>query len=140
MDKLTTPQDAVNTQVQSMVRQFSLMSLSFLGRHSATKGIIIAMICTFFDAFNVPVFWPILVMYFIMLFCITMKRQIKVTDQTFQHSPDISADTLHTGTLIRHTSALTELNIDLVLLVPSAGHYALLQRDNCCELSSGSFL
>ncbi|KAL4622574.1 protein RER1 [Arapaima gigas] len=45
--------------------------------HSATKGIIIAMICTFFDAFNVPVFWPILVMYFIMLFCITMKRQIK---------------------------------------------------------------
>lgn len=47
-------------------------------RHSATKGIVIAMICTFFDAFNVPVFWPILVMYFIMLFCITMKRQIKV--------------------------------------------------------------
>ncbi|KAF0036445.1 hypothetical protein F2P81_011757 [Scophthalmus maximus] len=47
--------------------------------HSATKGIVIAMICTFFDAFNVPVFWPILVMYFIMLFCITMKRQIKVS-------------------------------------------------------------
>lgn len=47
-------------------------------RHSATKGIVIAMICTFFEAFNVPVFWPILVMYFIMLFCITMKRQIKV--------------------------------------------------------------
>ncbi|KPP57453.1 protein RER1-like [Scleropages formosus] len=45
--------------------------------HSATKGIVIAMICTFFEAFNVPVFWPILVMYFIMLFCITMKRQIK---------------------------------------------------------------
>ncbi|CAH7448561.1 Rer1 [Phodopus roborovskii] len=44
---------------------------------SATKGILVAMICTFFEAFNVPVFWPILVMYFIMLFCITMKRQIK---------------------------------------------------------------
>ncbi|PWA30912.1 hypothetical protein CCH79_00010611, partial [Gambusia affinis] len=48
-----------------------------LALHSATKGIVIAMICTFFEAFNVPVFWPILVMYFIMLFCITMKRQIK---------------------------------------------------------------
>lgn len=36
------------------------------------------MVCTFFEAFNVPVFWPILVMYFVMLFCITMKRQIKV--------------------------------------------------------------
>uniref|UniRef100_A0A670IEZ5 Protein RER1 n=1 Tax=Podarcis muralis TaxID=64176 RepID=A0A670IEZ5_PODMU len=46
-------------------------------RHSATKGILVAMTCTFFEAFNVPVFWPILVMYFIMLFCITMKRQIK---------------------------------------------------------------
>ncbi|XP_018083345.1 protein RER1 isoform X2 [Xenopus laevis] len=45
--------------------------------HSATKGVVVAMGCTFFDAFNVPVFWPILVMYFIMLFCITMKRQIK---------------------------------------------------------------
>lgn len=47
-------------------------------RHAATKGILVAMVCTFFEAFNVPVFWPILVMYFIMLFCITMKRQIKV--------------------------------------------------------------
>lgn len=34
--------------------------------------------CTFFEAFNVPVFWPILLLYFITLFCITMKRQIKV--------------------------------------------------------------
>lgn len=50
----------------------------FALRHAATKGILVAMICTFFEAFNVPVFWPILVMYFIMLFCITMKRQIKV--------------------------------------------------------------
>ncbi|XP_040980107.1 protein RER1 isoform X2 [Harpia harpyja] len=53
-----------------------LILILFL-RHSATKGILVAMACTFFEAFNVPVFWPILVMYFIMLFCITMKRQIK---------------------------------------------------------------
>ncbi|XP_014662938.1 PREDICTED: protein RER1-like [Priapulus caudatus] len=45
--------------------------------YSATKGIVIALICTFFEVFNIPVFWPILVMYFITLFCITMKRQIK---------------------------------------------------------------
>jgi hypothetical protein len=31
---------------------------------------------TFFQAFNVPVFWPILLMYFIILFVLTMKRQI----------------------------------------------------------------
>lgn len=45
--------------------------------HSAMKAILIATFCTFFELFNVPVFWPILVMYFIILFCVTMKRQIK---------------------------------------------------------------
>lgn len=62
-----------------------LTRVTSLCRHSATKGIVIAMVCTFFEVFNVPVFWPILVMYFIMLFCITMKRQIKVnTHKTVQ--------------------------------------------------------
>ena len=46
--------------------------------YSATKATVIAFCCTFFELFNVPVFWPILVMYFLTLFCITMKRQIKV--------------------------------------------------------------
>ncbi|KAB7508019.1 Protein RER1 [Armadillidium nasatum] len=45
--------------------------------YSVTKSTLIACFCTFFQFFNVPVFWPILVMYFITLFCITMKRQIK---------------------------------------------------------------
>ena len=51
----------------------------FLYRYSALKSVIVATICTFFDALNVPVFWPILVMYFFILFTITMKRQIKVS-------------------------------------------------------------
>jgi len=45
--------------------------------YSYSKSIVIAMVCTFFDALNIPVFWPILVMYFIILFTLTMKRQIK---------------------------------------------------------------
>ncbi|XP_043281888.1 protein RER1 [Venturia canescens] len=45
--------------------------------YSVSKSTIIALICTLFECFNIPVFWPILVMYFITLFCITMKRQIK---------------------------------------------------------------
>ena len=32
---------------------------------------------TFFQVFNIPVFWPILLLYFIALFFLTMKRQIK---------------------------------------------------------------
>ena len=32
---------------------------------------------TFFKMFDIPVFWPILLLYFIALFVLTMKRQIK---------------------------------------------------------------
>lgn len=53
--------------------------------YSVTKSTIIAIICTFFDCFNIPVFWPILVMYFITLFCITMKRQIRVSHKYEKH-------------------------------------------------------
>lgn len=31
---------------------------------------------TFFSIFDIPVFWPILLMYFIVLFAMTMKNQI----------------------------------------------------------------
>ncbi|KAL7072053.1 hypothetical protein ACQ4LE_008455 [Meloidogyne hapla] len=43
---------------------------------STMKSTLIAFTCTFFELFDVPVFWPILVMYFIVLTCLTMKRQI----------------------------------------------------------------
>ncbi|KAK0407637.1 hypothetical protein QR680_003506 [Steinernema hermaphroditum] len=43
---------------------------------STMKSTLIAFGCTFFEVFDVPVFWPILVMYFFVLFFLTMKRQI----------------------------------------------------------------
>lgn len=45
--------------------------------YSIVRSTVLAISLTFFEVFNIPVFWPILVMYFITLFCITMKRQIK---------------------------------------------------------------
>ena len=39
-------------------------------------AVIIAHLCTFVQALDVPVFWPVLVMYFIILFVVTMRRQI----------------------------------------------------------------
>ena len=45
--------------------------------YSSTKAVCIAMCMTFFNLFNIPVFWPILLLYFIVLFLLTMKRQIK---------------------------------------------------------------
>ncbi|BFG41496.1 hypothetical protein CerSpe_277700 [Prunus speciosa] len=44
--------------------------------YSFTKAFCIAFVMTFFSAFDVPVFWPILLCYWIVLFVLTMRRQI----------------------------------------------------------------
>ena len=41
-----------------------------------TRAVIMSFAMTFFEMFNIPVFWPVLVVYFFVLFFITMKRQI----------------------------------------------------------------
>ncbi|GFS35219.1 Rer1 family protein [Actinidia rufa] len=44
--------------------------------YSITKAFCVAFVLTFFSAFDVPVFWPILLFYWVILFFSTMKRQI----------------------------------------------------------------
>ncbi|XP_073133996.1 protein RER1A-like [Henckelia pumila] len=44
--------------------------------HSLTKAFCFVFVLTFFSAFDVPVFWPILLFYWLILFISTMKRQI----------------------------------------------------------------
>jgi len=44
---------------------------------SASKAVMISIIMTFFAIFDIPVFWPILLLYFMILFTVTMKKQIK---------------------------------------------------------------
>ncbi len=39
--------------------------------HSATRAVAIAFVCSWFSVFDVPVFWPVLVMYWFMLFVLT---------------------------------------------------------------------
>lgn len=46
-------------------------------RLSATRATLIAIICSFFEMFDVPVYWPILVVYWFVLFLLTMRRQIQ---------------------------------------------------------------
>lgn len=41
--------------------------------HSATRAIVIGFFCSWFEIFNVPVFWPVLVMYWFILFFLTSK-------------------------------------------------------------------
>ncbi|KAL8153938.1 hypothetical protein V2J09_011698 [Rumex salicifolius] len=45
-------------------------------KYAITKAFLVAFIMTFFSIFDVPVFWPILLCYWIILFALTMKRQI----------------------------------------------------------------
>lgn len=45
-------------------------------RYSITKAFIVAFMLTFISVLDVPVFWPILLCYWIVLFVLTMKRQI----------------------------------------------------------------
>lgn len=47
-----------------------------ISRYAITKAFCIAFLMTFFSLFDVPVFWPILLCYWIVLFVLTMKRQI----------------------------------------------------------------
>lgn len=44
--------------------------------YSMTRAFCIAFVMTFFSMFDVPVFWPILLFYWLMLFILTMKKQI----------------------------------------------------------------
>jgi len=43
----------------------------------SAKSLLVSFSMTFFPVFDVPVFWPILLMYFIMLFTMTMKQQLR---------------------------------------------------------------
>ncbi|OBZ69934.1 Protein rer1 [Grifola frondosa] len=44
---------------------------------SATRATVIALFCSFSEMFDIPVYWPILVVYFFVLFLLTMRRQIQ---------------------------------------------------------------
>ena len=39
--------------------------------------LLVAIFCTFFEAFNLPVFWPLLLFYFVLIFFLVMRRQIQ---------------------------------------------------------------
>jgi Rer1 family len=46
--------------------------------HSATRAIVIGILCSFFRAFDLPVFWPILVMYWFLLFILTSTSPLRL--------------------------------------------------------------
>jgi hypothetical protein len=39
--------------------------------HAATRAVALSLVCSFFTMFDLPVFWPVLVMYWLILFVLT---------------------------------------------------------------------
>ena len=54
-----------------------LLSADSPRRYASIKSILLGTGMTFFTVFDVPVFWPILLLYWFVLFFVTMKRQIR---------------------------------------------------------------
>lgn len=73
-----------------------------LSRLSATKATLISLFCTSSELFDIPVYWPILLVYFCTLFAITMKRQIKFVIQAplFLHLLIVSLSLLLTQIIV----------------------------------------
>ncbi|KAA3673752.1 uncharacterized protein DEA37_0006475 [Paragonimus westermani] len=65
-------------------------------RLSTVRAILISIVCTFFPFLDIPVFWPILVLYFLMLFTLMMKRQIKHMIK-YRYMPFTYGKPKHTG-------------------------------------------
>lgn len=57
-------------------RPFSRRLPEFKFWLACTRGVLTSIVMTFFSVFDVPVFWPILLLYFFILFFMTMKKQV----------------------------------------------------------------
>ncbi|GAB5032403.1 rer1a [Nannochloropsis oceanica] len=65
------------TNEREEYRPFARRLPEFKFWYQCAKATWVAFGMTFFDFFDVPVYWPILLLYFISLFVLTMKRQIR---------------------------------------------------------------
>lgn len=49
----------------------------FTAWYQTTRALFFGVTCTFISALNIPVFWPILLVYFLTLFTVSMKARIQ---------------------------------------------------------------
>ena len=71
-DGLSLPSKA-NDEFRPFVRRLP----EFKFWYASIRSVWLGTIATFFPFLDIPVFWPILLMYWLILFTVTMKRQIK---------------------------------------------------------------
>ena len=64
-------QSSLPTKQDEEFRPFIRRLPEFKFWHAATRAIVIGFLCSWFQVFNVPVFWPVLVVYWMILFALT---------------------------------------------------------------------
>ncbi|KAF2761149.1 retrieval of early ER protein Rer1 [Pseudovirgaria hyperparasitica] len=65
------------TKEEDEFRPFVRRLPEFKFWYAATRAIVIGFFCSWFEMFNLPVFWPVLVVYWFILVALTMRRQIQ---------------------------------------------------------------
>ncbi len=65
------------TKAGEEYRPFARRLPEFRFWYSCTRAVVISFFLTFFGIVDIPVYWPILLLYFFVLFFITMKRQLE---------------------------------------------------------------
>jgi len=60
--------------------------------HAATRAVGLAFCCCWSQVFNLPVFWPVLVVYWFILVVLTMRRQIQHMLSEWRLSADVNVD------------------------------------------------
>ncbi|CAE8680249.1 unnamed protein product [Polarella glacialis] len=68
---------ALPTEERGEFRPFTRKLTEFKFWVSTIRAVAIGFVMTFFSAFDLPVFWPILLAYFIVLFVLTMKDRVR---------------------------------------------------------------
>lgn len=80
-DGLEGGQSSLPTKADEEFRPFIRRLPEFKFWHSATRAIAIGLFCSFFEIFNLPVFWPVLVMYWLILFSLTSKSKSSTAEK-----------------------------------------------------------
>lgn len=76
-DGMPSGQSSLPTKSDEEFKPFVRRLPEFKFWHSATRAVTIAFACCWSEIFNLPVFWPVLVVYWLILVFLTMRRQIQ---------------------------------------------------------------
>lgn len=76
-DGMPAGQSSLPTKSDEEFKPFVRRLPEFKFWHSATRAVCIAFLCSWSEIFNLPVFWPVLVVYWLILVFLTMRRQIQ---------------------------------------------------------------